>query len=99
MARFHATSEGPVPFTPEEEAERDAEEAAWLAGENDRLAATARERRNALLAQSDWTQGKDVPDAVSTPWTVYRVALRDVPQQPGFPLNIVWPTPPGAIKE
>ena len=25
------TSDGPVPFTPEEEAERDAEEAAWLA--------------------------------------------------------------------
>ena len=29
MARFHATAEGPVPFTPEEEAARDAEEAQW----------------------------------------------------------------------
>lgn len=29
MARHHMTAEGPVPFTPEEEAQRDAEEAAW----------------------------------------------------------------------
>lgn len=31
MPRFHATAEGSVPFTPEEEAQRDAEEAAWAA--------------------------------------------------------------------
>ena len=31
MGRFHATSDGPVPFTAEEEAARDAEEAAWAA--------------------------------------------------------------------
>lgn len=29
--RHHMTADGPVPFTPEEEAERDAEEAAWQA--------------------------------------------------------------------
>lgn len=29
--RYHATAEGNVPFTPEEEAEADAEHAAWLA--------------------------------------------------------------------
>lgn len=31
MPRHHMTADGPVPFTPEEEAERDAEEAAWQA--------------------------------------------------------------------
>jgi len=31
MARHHMTSNGPVPFTAEEEAARDAEEAAWVA--------------------------------------------------------------------
>jgi hypothetical protein len=31
MPRFHATANGPVPFTSEEEAARDAEEAAWTA--------------------------------------------------------------------
>ena len=29
MARHHMTPDGPVPFTAEEEAARDAEEAAW----------------------------------------------------------------------
>ena len=29
--RYHMTGTSPVPFTPEEEAERDAEESAWLA--------------------------------------------------------------------
>ena len=29
MARFHTTAEGNIPFTAEEEAARDAEEAAW----------------------------------------------------------------------
>lgn len=27
-------------------------------------------------------------------WAVYRQALRDVPQQEGFPENIVWPESP-----
>ncbi len=31
MGRFHATPDGDVPFTPEEEAARDAEEAAFAA--------------------------------------------------------------------
>jgi hypothetical protein len=35
--RFHATSEGNIPFTPEEELEADLREAEWLAGEADRL--------------------------------------------------------------
>jgi hypothetical protein len=30
MTRFHTTAEGNIPFTAEEEAERDAEEAAWI---------------------------------------------------------------------
>lgn len=36
MTRHHMTADGPVPFTPEEEAEWDAQEAAWAAGEKDR---------------------------------------------------------------
>jgi hypothetical protein len=31
MTRYHATAEGQIPFTAEEEAERDAEEAQYLA--------------------------------------------------------------------
>ena len=93
MARFRATAEGNIPFTPEEEAERDAEEAAWAAGENDRLAAAAREKRNALLAECDWTQVADAP-VDKAAWASYRQALRDVPSQPGFPYNVIWPEVP-----
>jgi hypothetical protein len=96
MARFHATANGNVPFTPEEEAEWDAQEAAWAAGENDRLAAAAREKRNALLAATDWRVVKALEDGngLNFDLAVYRQALRDIPEQPGFPLNITWPEMP-----
>ena len=59
-------------------------------------AAVAITDRNTLLYESDWTQ---IPNAPLTPeqveqWAVYRQALRDVPQQEGFPMNIVWPVAP-----
>ena len=54
----------------------------------------ARAQRDQLLAESDWTQLPDVPAAIKDAWAVYRQALRDVPQQSGFPANIVWPTRP-----
>jgi hypothetical protein len=31
---------------------------------------------------------------VSAEWVAYRQALRDIPQQPGFPDSIQWPTKP-----
>ena len=62
----------------------------------DHQAGKIRNQRNAMLLQSDWTQGKDIPDAVSTPWAAYREELRNLPDQPGFPEIITWPTPPGA---
>ena len=55
-----------------------------------------RNQRNAMLAQCDWTQGKDIPDTISGPWAIYRQALRDVTDQPGFPSTITWPELPGA---
>lgn len=50
--------------------------------------------RNTLLQQSDWTQLPDVPQSVKDKWAVYRQALRDIPQQDGFPQNILWPVQP-----
>lgn len=97
MARFHATPNGDVPFTPEEEAEWDAREAAWAAGENDRLAEDARKQRDQILAQSDWrvTRAFESGIALSAQWASYRQALRDIPQQAAFPANIDWPVAPG----
>jgi hypothetical protein len=60
----------------------------------EQLAAAARSRRNSLLAQTDWTQAADVPQATKDLWATYRQALRDVPQQSGFPTEIVWPVKP-----
>ena len=52
----------------------------------------ARRLRNRLLSQSDWTQASDSP-VDKTAWAAYRQALRDIPEQSGFPDNIDWPTP------
>jgi hypothetical protein len=52
-----------------------------------------RNQRNNLISASDWTQLADSP-ADKAAWATYRQALRDIPQQEGFPLNVMWPTPP-----
>jgi len=90
--RHRMTPQGKVYFTEEEELARDAEEAEWAAGANDRLAAEERERRNALLAETDYFGASDV--TMSSDMTAYRQALRDVPQQKDFPTSINWPTKP-----
>ena len=53
--------------------------------------------RNQLLNQSDWLV---LPDTGFTPEAVarfkhYRQQLRDVPQQKGFPENVIWPVVQG----
>jgi len=64
--------------------------------EAERLEAKAnqvRAERDRLLTASDWTQVADAP-VVSLEWQPYRQALRDVPQQSGFPDSVEWPVPP-----
>ena len=57
---------------------------------------TVRTERNRRLRESDWTQLADsVFDAEAMVlWQSYRQALRDVPQQAGFPDGVDWPLPP-----
>ena len=93
MTRYHATPNGNVPFTPEEEAEWDAEEAEYAAGANDRVAAKIRTERDIKLTESDWTQVADAP-VDKAAWATYRQALRDIPSQAGFPNEVVWPVEP-----
>ena len=52
-----------------------------------------REKRDVLLAETDWTQNPDVPSTTKEKWQTYRQALRDVPSQ-SDPYNITWPTKP-----
>jgi len=58
--------------------------------------AELRRKRDAMLAACDWTQGADSPLGATTKaaWASYRTALRDVPQQSGFPGSISWPSAP-----
>jgi hypothetical protein len=54
MALFHATENGNIPFTPEEEAQWEAEQAEWLAGAVARKnAEIERNRQDAYIAEAD----------------------------------------------
>ena len=92
MTRYMATVAGNVAYTAEEETACDLEEAAWTAGADDRAAAHARDKRNDLLAATDWTANSDV--TMTTEMTAYRTLLRNLPAQSGFPTTITWPTAP-----
>ena len=53
----------------------------------------ARALRDKLLVACDWTQVADAP-VDQAAWAAYRQALRDVPEQAGFPDNVTWPEEP-----
>ncbi len=63
---------------------------------DEQLASNVRAERNRLLSACDWTQLADAPltEPQKADWTEYRQALRDVPDQVGFPQNITWPDEP-----
>lgn len=55
-----------------------------------------REKRDELIAQTDWTQTGDAPitDEKKAEFATYRQALRDIPQTYSNPDDVVWPTKP-----
>ncbi len=76
MARHHNINGNIVPFTAEEEAQRDQEEANWEAGAFDRAIANLRQRRNSLLSATDFHALSD--NTMSADMTTYRQDLRDI---------------------
>lgn len=63
----------------------------------DDLANMARSTRNQLLLMSDFTQLPDAPNNIDKiAWQNYRQQLREITDQEGFPVNIVWPMPPSS---
>jgi len=77
-----------VAWRTREQIEQEREAQAWEA---------LRAERNRLLAETDWLMLPDAPLPDGTTreqWAAYRQALRDVPQQPGAPWDVTWPTPP-----
>ena len=59
-------------------------------------AAEVREKRNSLIAETDYLVMPDYPldDRKKADVLAYRQALRDVPAQSGFPRRVVWPVKP-----
>ena len=64
-----------------------------------------REERNQRLAETDWTQGRDVTLSNDTDWKTYRQALRDLPSKTTPKLDsygeldmssVTWPTKPSS---
>jgi len=95
MARTKLVNGERIALTAEEEAARDAEEAAWAAGAFDRAIADVRSTRNRLLAETDYLALSD--QTLSSEMTTYRQALRDITD--GVTTTddidaITWPTKP-----
>ena len=67
-----------------------------LAAMEEVVAANVRAQRNMLLKETDWTQLTDAQPSVYSVdgFTEYRQALRAIPEQEGFPHNVIWPEKP-----
>lgn len=69
-----------------------AKDQAQIDNENTQKAVSVRDTRDRLLAETDWRFRSDMNP--SQQWVNYCQALRDIPQQSGFPWNVVWPIKP-----
>ena len=95
MPRYHNINGEIVQFTAEEEAARDAEEAAWADGALARALTQLRDKRNYLLAETDFYALSDV--TMSDDMKTYRQNLRDLPAGKDTVEkceNATWPTKP-----
>ena len=77
MPRYKIVNGETIQLTAQEEAARDAEEAAWEAGALGRAQGRLRARRNQLLAETDFYALSDV--TMSDDMKTYRKDLRDLP--------------------
>ena len=95
MPRYHNINGNRVQFTADEETARDNEETAWANAAPARALATLREKRNRLLAETDFYALSDV--TLSDDMTTYRQALRDLPSGKDTVQkceDATWPTKP-----
>ncbi len=95
MPRYHNINGEVVQFTAEEETAWDEKETAWDNAAPARALATLRDKRNRLLAETDFYGNSDV--TMSDGMTTYRQALRDLPNGKDTVAkctNATWPTKP-----
>lgn len=92
MTRYRYVNGERIAFTAAEEAARDAEEAAWAAGQADRDMESLRKERDQMLAETDWWASSDL--TMTDAQTAYRQTLRDITNTYSSLADVVWPTKP-----
>jgi hypothetical protein len=95
MARFKNINGIRTQFTTEEETAKDLEEQVWTNAAPTRRMANLRQRRDALLVETDYMGNSDV--VMSEDWATYRQGLRDITSQTPSDdalSNITFPTKP-----
>lgn len=78
MTRYFDTPDGPVPFTPEQEAQRDAEEAAWINNAAANYVNSVKSTAYAILQPTDWLVVRKVENGTEIPadWNTWREDIR-----------------------
>lgn len=92
MTRYHSINGIRVAFTAEEEKARDAEEKAWADGQAARDLEDLREKRNQLLAETDWWAFSDL--TMTDTQKKYRQDLRDITKTATSLDDVKWPEKP-----
>ena len=95
MPRYHNINGVRVQFTAEEETARDAEEKTWADGRLDRDLFELRQKRNRLLAETDYLALSD--NTLADNMKKYRQDLRDLTNgldTTNKVANVTWPTKP-----
>jgi len=95
MPRYHNIDGVRVQFTAEEETAWDAKEKAFIDGALDRSLSNLRDKRNSLLAETDWWGASD--NTMTDAQKKYRQDLRDITAglDTVDKVNaVVWPTKP-----
>jgi len=92
MARHHCTSDGNIAYTAEEEAAQDIIDKAYADAAPARALANIREKRNQLLADTDWWGASD--NTMSDAQKAYRLALRNYPATYTADNTAAWPNKP-----
>ena len=81
-----------IELTTEEIAIKQAKEQEWENNRENRAWKKLRDKRNLLLAETDWTANTDV--TMSDAMRTYRQALRDLPSSTSNPDDVVFPEKP-----
>ena len=84
------------PFVDQWQAKNDEMEAEKAEQSDEIAAAAVREKRDKLIAETDYLLMPDYPISAKNLESIkaYRQTLRDIPQKDGFPLSVTWPVKP-----